>query len=132
MNQVFLNDKNIIEVIYAGDQTYESVKSVTEQVVGFSKKLKTEGKKVFILNALMDLGKTSAGSRRAAAEALRLKVYDRVALYGANVFFKYLANMIVVATGKKNVVKYFNTRQQGEQWLLQTEKKNKNEEAQTK
>ena len=83
-----------------------------------SARLRRKKRAVYILNSLAGIGKSTAGSRQAASEALRLQVYDRVALYGANVFFKYLSNLIVLATGMMGKVKYFETKNEAERWLI--------------
>ena len=108
----------MIEVRYEGDQTYETVAFITRSVLKATEQLRQKNMPVMILNSLAGVGKTSAGSRKAASEALLLDVYDKVAIYGANLFFRNLAKLIIIATGKSKSVKYFNTRKDAEQWLL--------------
>jgi len=116
-NRVFLNQEGIIEVHYEGDQTYASVQKVTQKVTALAEELRETGKKVVVINSLEKLGTSSSGSRSASAEALDLLVYDRIALYGANLFFKYLANFIIAASGKAQKVRHFDTREEAMKWL---------------
>jgi UDP-N-acetylmuramyl pentapeptide synthase len=116
-NEVSLNKDGYIEIIYEGDQTYESVNKVVQEVLKIITILKEQNKPVKLLNDLSELGGSTYGSRKASAEALLKAEYDKVALFGANLFMKYLSILIIKASGKDSTVKYFDTREEAERWL---------------
>ena len=117
-NKVYISESDLICVIYQGNQTYESVTSVTRQVIAAAEKLRLRHKEVKILNSLKYIKGTTAESRKAVADALMLDTYDKIALYGGNMFFKYLTKLIVIATKKSAKVKYFDSKETASKWLL--------------
>jgi UDP-N-acetylmuramyl pentapeptide synthase len=118
-NKVFLNKNEYIEIIYEGDQTSETVNNVVDETLKIISILKKQNKPVKIINDLSKLGGSSMGARKTSAETLEKVKYDKVALFGANLFMKYLAILIIKASGMGEKVKYFDTREEAEKWLAE-------------
>jgi len=116
-NKAYISEEGIIYNIFEGDQTEHTVHAVTYENRKFSEKLREAGRKVIILTDLSQLGASTAGSRKAATEALQKMDYDKVALFGANRFMKHLANLILFGSGMGEKARYFDTREQAEEWL---------------
>lgn len=117
-NVVFLDKNGLINNQYVGAQTYSSVKMVADNTVQIAHRLKERKLSVNILVNLERITNTNAASRRAASEALRLLIYDKIALFGGSKFLKYVARLIIMASGKSAKIRYFDTKQGAEKWLL--------------
>jgi|GEM_PF-5163876 len=116
-NEVLLDENGFIQNNYRGDQTAEKIHAVTAETLRLIEGLRSENKRACILVDLSGMGKSTAASRKAASESLKLMVYDRVGIYGANIFMKFLANFVIMASGQSAKVRYFNTRAEAEAWL---------------
>lgn len=115
-NKVFL-EGDIVHNVFEGDQTERSVYTVVYENRKFAEELRKQGKKVLMMSDLTNLGASTAGSRKASTDALQKMDYDKVALFGANKFMKHLANLIVFGSGMSHKVRYFDTKEQAEEWL---------------
>lgn len=116
-NKTFLNHQGYIEHHYIGDQSYASVKKSMTIAARLASRLKTQGEDVMILADLTRLEKSTSESRKASLEALQSLPYDKIALFGGNLYVRHLANLIIKAAGKESVVKIFAARKQAEAWL---------------
>jgi hypothetical protein len=117
-NRVFADERGIVRNVYVGDQTYESVKAVEAATLALVAEQEARGLPVLILGDLKSCGLSSAGSRRAAKEALLKVPQGRVAVFGGNVFTKHLANFILLASGKGESARYCDTEEEAVAWLV--------------
>ena len=117
-NEVFLNNSGLIEQIYVGDQTGQTVTQLADKTKEIIQLLLTNKKPVIILVDLSKLGKSTSDSRKAALEALKNIHYDKVALFGLNSYTKYISSFIIAASGNSSKVKLFDTKQEAKKWLL--------------
>ncbi|MBI3510634.1 MAG: STAS/SEC14 domain-containing protein [Bacteroidetes bacterium] len=118
VNEVFIDHENLIRNIYRGNQDAETVTKMQDDTLLLIDQLAKKNIPVLILTDLQKIGKTNAASRSAANKALKLMVFDKVAIYGANTFLKYVANFIIMASGRSDKVKYFDTEQEAKNWLM--------------
>ncbi|MBI3283103.1 STAS/SEC14 domain-containing protein [Candidatus Curtissbacteria bacterium] len=121
-NQVFLDQDGFIHNIYQGDQTRESVEAVVNKNNQLVAKLRQQNRPVLVLADLTQLGQSSLGSRQASAEALKNEDFDKVALFGANIFMKHVGNFIITASGQDQRAKMFNTKDEAIGWLKKNAK----------
>jgi hypothetical protein len=117
-NRVFLDEEGVIHNVYVGDQTYGDVKAVEEETLRIAARVEEGQRPIRVMADLSGMGRTSAGSRRAAKEALQKLPHGRVAIYGGNVFMKHLANFIIVASGKGETTRVLDTEGEAIRWLL--------------
>lgn len=116
-NKVFLGENDIIFNLYEGNQAQESIQNMVNENNRIITKLRRQNKPVLVLADLTKLGQSSIGSRQASADALKNKDYDKVALFGANKFMKYVGNFIITASGQERRARMFDTEDEAMAWL---------------
>jgi hypothetical protein len=116
-NKVFLNKSGFIEHVYVGGQTFQTIFEDGVKIMLFIDRLVADKKKVRILVNINKITKVSADSLLAAADALKSLPRAKMAIYGGRKLFIRLAELVVSATGKKESVKFFDTKTQAQNWL---------------
>jgi hypothetical protein len=116
-NSIFIGDDGFIHHVYEGDQTYSIVQSDVEKIIALSAQFRKEKKSVRVLGDYSRIGYADSGARKAASEALKEADYDKIALFGTNMFHTVAANLIIIASGKSRKIKVFNSRQNAVKWL---------------
>lgn len=117
-NQVRLNSDDLIEVVYRGDQTYETVTAANKTGKMLADRLRRRGAPVLVLVNLGQVGKNDVNARRATAEALKKFEYDRIAVFGASAIIEKTAGLIVRAVRKEKKIRIFPSRQLAVAWLF--------------
>lgn len=116
-NKVFLNKDGLIEQIYVGKQTFETVIESSSEVMVLGDQLKDKNRKVRVLVNLNKITTVTTNSLLAAADTLNAIPKAKIAIFGGKVFLHKLANLVIAATGRQKTVKLFNTRTLAEKWL---------------
>lgn len=116
-NKVFLGEDGYIHHVYDGDQTYAILQKDVEQIITFLKQKREEKKTAKVLGDYTKIGKADSSARKAASEAIKNGDYDKLALFGTNVFHTVAANLIIIASGRSKKVKVFKTKAKAVQWL---------------
>lgn len=116
-NQVHVGKDGLIHNVYIGDQNYDTVKAVYDKTVTMASERRAQGKMVLLLVDIGRIRKQNSGSRKASFEALNSDEYDRIAIFGQNVFLRTLANMIIRVSRHRQKVRSFRTEAEARQWL---------------
>ncbi len=116
-NKIFLGDDGFIHHVYDGDQTYDNLQKDVDQIVQLLKQKRSEKKPAIVLGDYTNIGKADSSARKAASEALKDGDYDKLALFGTNIFHTMAANLIIIASGKSKKVKVFKKREKATEWL---------------
>lgn len=116
-NKVFLNKDGYIEHLYIGKQTFQKVFEDGVKIMLIADRLIADKKKVRILTSISNITGVSADSLLAAADALNSLKSAKIAVYGGRKLFKRFAELVILATGRKESVKIFNTKTQARNWL---------------
>ena len=117
MNKIYLGEDGIINGIYAGDQTEETIKNGTEEFTKLIDEVRSEGKKAFLLVDLTSVGHQDSNARKAGVEGFLSMRYDKIAMFGGSPFLRNVANLIVKAIGRTDKVKFFKTQEEAVKWL---------------
>ena len=117
--RVFTNKQNIVEIVYDGRHDIKKSNKVIAQLKIELAKLEKMNKPKKVLLDLTKLGQTDRRSRGNVIDVAKNWDYHRIAVYGANVFNKVLAELIIFASGKKNKIKIFSSREEALKWLNQ-------------
>jgi len=117
-NSAFLNDKGLLEIVYVGDQSHETVTPMVERAIELTKQLRERNQDVLILGNLEQIGKSTPSSREATIKGLKSADYDRIAIFSASSFIKGLANLLITAIRQGEKIRTFTDRQEAENWLL--------------
>ena len=119
-NQVFLNKEGIVEQVCGGDQTAGSIRSLIEETNKITGKLRQQKKEVLILNDFSKVKNADYGAKKAALEGLANfeQDYERVAIFGASPFMKFMGESVIKAAGSGKRVKIFADREEAAAWLL--------------
>lgn len=118
MNQIFLNEDSIIEIIVVGNQTDLSVREMGEHIAVLIAHLQRTGRPVLILDNLKNLGQTTSPARKEVAYLARTLAFDRAAMVGdGSPMMRYGTNLMLQAIGRPNL-RYFASRDAALVWLL--------------
>ena len=119
-NKVFLNNEDIIEEVYVGDQDGFSVQeTLVKNALPLIEHLKSQSKQVLVLVDLLQIGMPNASARAVAQKALQELDFEKLAVYTENVYIKYVATFVIKASGKSEKIKVFKTRDEALAWLKQ-------------
>ncbi len=118
-NQVFVNDQGIIEIRAIGDQTIDSVQAMGGQAHELAVGQAKSGKRVAILDDLLQLGVVPDDARRLAAELVKAGEFDKFAMLGTGEELRADAGLLLQETGRGSHVKYFEDRESCLAWLLE-------------
>lgn len=116
-NEVFLNDKSIIESIFHGAQTEETVSALATHYKALCEQLKKEGKPIYSLVDMNDITHADAGARNAVLPILQNVSFQKIALFGGNTVIRTLAKFMAYVSKDLSSMRYFETRNEAEQWL---------------
>src|SRR3989344_6398051 len=101
MNNSFrIGKDDIIYAVYAGDQTFETVKEAKRQTETLIKNLRAQKKRALLLGDVSKMGKQDMAVRKAAYDVFTQMDYDRIAFWGPNYFISGLVNLVTKASGK--------------------------------
>ena len=116
-NSAFINEDYIIEQVYRGRQTFETVTKVAAKVMVLADKLQSGRKKVRILVSIRRITGVSADALLAASDALITISKSKIAVYGGNKYLNDLTNLVIAAVGRENSVMVFDRRKEAASWL---------------
>ncbi len=119
VNKVFLDPQDYIQVVAAGMQTYDTVKSIETEVQALSHNLREQQKPVKILIELAENTGQGLPARRAAREFLTNLDYDKIGMYGGRLFLKHIIDLIIAGSLRTDKVKNFYTKEEATAWLAQ-------------
>ncbi|QQG50242.1 MAG: STAS/SEC14 domain-containing protein [Candidatus Berkelbacteria bacterium] len=114
-NKVTLHD-SFIELVFIGDQTEKTVRSISEKARRLSEK-QWKGDPTLVLVNLYKMGKSSFTSRSAALEALNAAPFIRMAVYANSVFLRHVAELIIRAARMGEKIRIFTAREEAVRWL---------------
>lgn len=118
-NRVFLGADDFIHNHHVGDQTGDTVRLMTDQLAVIVARLKAEKRQVLAFIDLTKLGQQDTAARKAAADGLRMLEYDRAAIYGKDPILRYVANLVIRASGQGAKAKYFDSKPEAIAFLKQ-------------
>lgn len=117
-DKVFITQQNIIEIIVEGDQTVESVRQLGNAASLLGDQMRDAGRPVIILDNLSQIGKVPPEARQLVVDFIKHVEYDRLAMVGSNPLVRFGANLMFQASGKRNRLKFFESRHAAVEWLL--------------
>ncbi len=117
MNKVFLNKDDVIELVYEGKQTFQSVVEISAHMMVLADELRARKNKIRVLVNINKITNVTADSLLAAADVLDSMSNSKMAVFGGRAFLHKLANLVIVATRKQKTVRLFKSRSQAEKWL---------------
>lgn len=115
---IYIDNDGIMCMSYKGDQTAETIQETVGRAKLLIEKIKQKNKLALILVDLHKLGSINAEARRVGSEALTQIPYDRIAIFGASRFLRYMVTLIIKGSGKSDVVRYFAAEPEARKWLL--------------
>ncbi|MEW6468729.1 MAG: hypothetical protein AB1458_07380 [Bacteroidota bacterium] len=116
-NRVYIGQDGFIYHEYVGDQSYDIIQNDIRQILSLIRQLRSERRPVLVLGDYSRIGYADSSARKAASEALKDADYDKVALFGTNLFHTMAANLIIIASGKGKKVKVFQSKEKAVRWL---------------
>jgi len=109
---VFLDSEGLIHNDYVGAQTAETVQTVVDETGPLIERLRAQRRPVLILVDASKITHQDAGARRVASAALVHWSFNKIAVFGAKRYIRYVAMLIIKALGKGATMGYFETREQ--------------------
>lgn len=117
-NTIQLEEENsVIYSIYHGAQTAQAIEEITHAVEPVIMGWRKKGKPVCILIDARDIQSQDAGARKAAITGIDALDYDKMAIFGASLFIKHVAQFLLAVAKKQERVQYFDTEEQAREWL---------------
>jgi hypothetical protein len=116
-NKVFVNDLGLVEIQVIGDQTVSTVDAMGTEAARLGEEIKKTGKKVLVLDNLLQIGKVPTDARRHVVELAKTMPYDKLAMVGKGTVIRLGTNLMLQATGRGDRVKYFDDYAKAVQWL---------------
>lgn len=117
-NTISPRPDGILLSVYQPEQTYETIKDVSERTRVEIERLRAQGKPVRILIDISQVKTQDIGARKAALEGITSLEFDKMAVFGAGLFIKHVAGFVIQAAGKSEMVKYFDTEKEATEWLI--------------
>jgi predicted glycosyltransferase len=118
-NELKIEDSTgFIISIYHGHQTAVSILEIAQAAAQTIQSVRAQHKPVLLLIDTRDIESQDSGSRKAAIEAINSLDYDKMAIYGAPLFIKYVVEFLITVSQKKEKIKYFDTEEQARSWLM--------------
>lgn len=117
MNQVFINEHDVIEIVVDGDQTIKSVQKMGNEADKLITQQRKLGKRPLVLDNLTKMGKVPADARKLVVAIGKAMKCDRLAFYGNSTAVKVGANLLMQATGRGNQIRYFDDYNKAIEWL---------------
>ncbi len=115
---VELNPAGYLDVKVNGDQTYLTYDELHKDLRPLIEQLRVEKKPILGLVDFSNIGTFSASTVKAGFEILSDIAYQRVAFFGANAALKEILNGIVLAIGRADSTKTFDSKEEALAWLL--------------
>lgn len=114
--KVWLDEDGIIKGILYGDQDKDTTKNVIEEVNILLSREKSIGS---VLIDMSETGRPTSESRRLHADNIKSNPENlrKLALYGASTMNRVMANFIIKASGRADMVRYFKTEKDAIEWL---------------
>jgi hypothetical protein len=116
-NSVLFGEDAIIYVTYQGDQNYEIVSKINNDIDKAIKNLREQHKPVLIHVDLTKLGKTTSDARKIGLTLMKTMDFDRVALVGRDTYTKYITNFMITAAQQEEKIRYFSSEEEARKWL---------------
>ena len=116
-NTIELQPDGTLLSIYEPVQTYETIHAVTLQSEPLIDAVRAKGKPVLILIDISQVRSQDIGARKAALEGIVALHFNKMAIFGASLLIKHVALFIIQVTGKADIVKYFDTKEEALRWL---------------
>ncbi len=117
-NKVFINHRNIVEIIVTGDQTEASVRAMADDAYQLCAQLRAQQKPALILDNLLAMGNVPPEARALVVDLIRSDQFDKLAMVGSDTLLRFGANLMLQATGKGSRVKYFDSYDSASDWLI--------------
>lgn len=115
-NKVFHHSDGYIEIVLHGKQTGESFKKIYDDALPFIKEIDWASKPLLGLCDLTNQTGFSLSSDKVAMEYLEKIDYDKLAMF--NVPHMEVTKGIIIAMGKSDNTKIFDSREEAVAWLL--------------
>lgn len=109
-------ENDIITMVFEGDQTESTYLVVSKEAERLVQETVSRHKRVKVLVDVRHIGKVTLAVRQLAAHNLRIWPLYRVAIFGANIYLRHLANLVIMATGNRGA-KVLKTEQEAMAWL---------------
>lgn len=115
---VFYNkERHIIEQTYEGDQTKETVTDGAARLQRIIDQFYKDNEPVNVILNITNVGQVPKEAQEATIKVLKELTFDKMAVYGANIYLNGLARIIIAATGRSNQIKVFDSKSEAEHWL---------------
>jgi hypothetical protein len=117
-NSVFIDGTDRLLVRFEGDQTKESLRLISDQIIRLIHDLRLQNKAVNLLVDTTELGKTDAAVMNEASEGVAHFDLDKMAVFGeTQAFTRWVMNSVIEFTGKKDKIRLFESQVEAEAWL---------------
>lgn len=118
-NVLVWDERGFIRHQYIGDQSVQLVANDIARIENIVAELRTRKQPVKLLVDVSEIGKTTDAMRRISIDSAKRLKYDKVAVVGKGVFFKYLTKFVALEFKAYSEIRYFDSKVEAETWLTQ-------------
>lgn len=118
-NKVFLRPDGIIEIQVVGVQNAASVELMGRKTSVLLSQRRAQGKPCLVLDDLLQIGEVDGEGRKKVVDLGKRLDYDKLAMAGNGALLRIGSNLMLHAIGRSDKIKYFGSREEAVQWLLE-------------
>lgn len=119
INSIKITNHGVILVTLRGKQDALSVKRMGEKFKLACEQVISEGKPILALVDLSKLRGANTNARLAGIELLQSIIVERVAIYGASIYLRSIANLVFQAAGQADKLRFFKNEPEARAWLME-------------
>ena len=116
-SSVRLVDDEYVFVELGDDLNLETAQRVTRDVVSFSEQLRAQNRRVMIVCNISGSMNVDQPTRNYILDTMNHLQYDKIAAYGPKSLMRNIANITLMAFGKLDKTKLFDTQDQALFWI---------------
>jgi len=116
MYKVWLDDQDIIQIVNEGAKTPEEQQITIAEIRKLSGKLRSEQKRVLILDDISKMEIPSEALRKVGAQVEKMADFDKFALFSSDQQMRIIVKFMIMAGGEKKL-KIFTDRNEAMAWL---------------
>lgn len=113
----FVDKLGVINHHFIGNYSGPEVKRDWLTLETLVKKLRNKGKLVLILASLKELGRATLSGRIMGLELIKNLDFDKAAIFGGTAAQNAMANLIIRASCKSDLIGFFDDEEKARAWL---------------
>src|SRR5258708_7911110 len=116
-NNIFIDKEGFIINEYLGQQSMTDITAMVAEDEKLVRRLRQEHKPVKMLIDLTTVVTVPTAGRKMIADSVKKIGYNKIAIFGGGIFYKYLVGFAIKALQEEKIIRYFDTEKEARGWL---------------